>query len=89
MEPIDIHNAIPPGTRVRIEQTIEHRDRTYHATVEGVVLNHHQEATGSWHAHGKNDKLWLDTIRLEKDDGEITKLVLDRNSRIIILNEKG
>ena len=86
MEPVEIHNAIPQGSRVRIEQTIELRDRSYQTAVEGQVLQHHREATGSWHAHGKNDKLWLDVINLRKDDGEISKLVLDRNSRVILLD---
>lgn len=88
MDPVEIHNAVSPGTRVRIEQTIEYRDRTVQTTTEGIVLHHHREATGSWYAHGKNDKLWLDTIRLQKDDGEMTNIILDRNARVIILQEK-
>lgn len=87
MQPVEIHNAVPQGTRVRIEQTIEHRDRAYQSAIEGIVLHHHREATESWFAQGKSHKLWLDTIRLQKDDGEITKFVLDRNTRVIILPE--
>ena len=39
-----------------------------------------QQTTGSWYAHSKDDKLWLDRLTLRKADGEITTLNLDEFS---------
>ena len=52
---------------------------------EGIVEACRPEPTGSWCAHGKNDKLWLIRLRIRKDDGELTALVIDHNSRIEVL----
>ncbi len=48
--------------------------------VEGVVESCRPEPTGSWFAHGKADRLWLHRVRLRKDDGELTTLVLGPQS---------
>ncbi len=77
---------IAPGDRVRVTQQILGRDRQWATSVEGIVVARQAEPTGSWYAHGKNDKLWLVRIRLRKDDGEVTNLVIDHNSRIEVLN---
>lgn len=76
---------IAPGNRVRVTQTIVGRGSTWATTVEGVVETCRAEATGSWYAHGKNDKLWLLRIRLRKDDGELSTLAIDHNSRVEVI----
>jgi hypothetical protein len=38
--------------------------------------------TGSWFAHGKDDKVWLDRLELRRDDGELVTLNLDQWSMI-------
>jgi hypothetical protein len=80
-----VHNPIPAGTLVRVEQRIIHGTDEWPTTVEGEVISHQLEPTGSWYAHGKKDKLWLARLRLKKADGEITALNLDSNSTITIL----
>ena len=76
---------LQPGQRIRVNQTINGRDKTWTTRVEGTVLSCQAEPTGSWYAHGKNDRLWLQRIRLKKDDGEMTTLALDQNSLVTIL----
>jgi len=76
---------LSPGTRVRIVQAINSRADRWATEVEGEVLSHQRETTGSWFAHGKGGRLWLDRVRLRKDDGEITALNLAPQSQIIIL----
>lgn len=73
---------LQPGDRVRVTQTLACRDKVWPTTVEGTVLACDWEETGSWYAHGKNQLYWLTRIRLQKADGEITVLGLDRNSRV-------
>jgi hypothetical protein len=72
----------PPGTRVQVVQSFVHGRGTVEARVEGVVESWSDEPTGSWFAHGKDDRLWLKRLRLRKDDGEISLLVVDDRSQI-------
>ncbi len=76
---------IPPGTRVRVEQVIQRRAGAHSTVVEGEVVSHELEPTGSWYAHGKKGRLWLARLRIKKPDGEISALNLDSNSTITIL----
>jgi hypothetical protein len=75
---------LAPGKRVRVRQQIAARDYSWTADVRGTVVSFDQRATGSWFAHSKNDKLWLDRLVLKKDDGEITTLNLDEFTHIEI-----
>jgi len=78
---------IEVGQRVRVHQEIERREDNWSHAVIGTVLSARPEPTGSWHAHGKNDKLWLGRIRLEKDDGEVTTIVVDQHTRVEVLSD--
>lgn len=73
---------IPTGARVRVTQQAPFGTKTLATTIEGVVLNAEQSKTGSWYAHSKDHKLWLDRLTLKKDDGEIIVINLDRYSRV-------
>jgi len=65
------------GSHVRVVQQIAARDHTYTTDVRGTVVDYSQKQTGSWYAHGKDDKLWLDRLTLRKPDGELITLNLD------------
>jgi len=71
-----------PGQRVVVVQQIPQRDEVWTNRVEGVIRRVGQRKTGSWYAHAKDDKLWLDRVELRKDDGEIVILNLDRYSHV-------
>lgn len=72
----------PPGTRVRVTQQIAQRDTTWSNATEGVITRYQQAKTGSWFAHSKDDRLWLDRLEIRLDDGEVTILNLDQFSVI-------
>ena len=76
-----------PGMRVRISQQIPKRDTTWITNVEGEVISYESRTTGSWYAHGKDGRLWLDRIEIRKDDGEITVCNLDQYSRVEIIDD--
>jgi hypothetical protein len=80
-----IRQSLRPGVRVKVTQQIAGRDYTWTSEVRGTVLEFEQKQTGSWFAHSKDDKLWLDRLRLRKDDGELTTLNLDASSHIEVL----
>ena len=58
------------------------REGNWAHQVVGTVISVAPEQTGSWHARGKDGRLWLNRIRLRKDDGEITTVVADRLTRV-------
>lgn len=65
------------GDRVRVLQQIPQRDEVWTATLEGVCVRREQKKTGSWYAHAKDDRLWLDRLMIRKDDGEEVWINLD------------
>jgi hypothetical protein len=80
-----VRKQLRPGVRVKVTQQIAARDYTLASEIRGTILDYEQKTTGSWFAHSKGDKLWLDRLRLRKEDGELTTLNLDDYSHIEIL----
>lgn len=74
--------SVRPGERVRISQFITERDRRWSCEVEGVVESVEYRKTGSWYAHGKNDRLWLMRVMLRKADGEQVLVNVDQSCRV-------
>ena len=81
---VDIRRQLKPGARVKVTQQIAARDYTWTSEVRGTVVDYEQKQTGSWFAHSKDDRLWLDRLSIRKDDGELTTLNLDDYSHIEI-----
>lgn len=78
--PQDVRELLSPGRRVRITQQIPRLSGSNRAQVVGVVLSSEPQKSGSWFAHGKDNKVWVHRVKLEKDDGEIVYLNLDNYS---------
>ncbi len=75
------------GSRVRVTQALPRPMGGMPATVvEGVVVRYEQSKTGSWFAHSRDDRLWLDRLVLRRDDGEIVYLNLDQYSQLQPVN---
>jgi hypothetical protein len=72
-----VRKQLVPGARVKITQQIAARNYSWASDIEGTVVEYQQQTTGSWFAHSKNDKLWLDRLTIRMPDGEITTLNLD------------
>jgi hypothetical protein len=74
-----LRNQILPGAKVTVTQQFAHRDpaKAWTNRVTGTVLEYMQKPTGSWFAHSKNDKLWLERLKIRRDDGELMTLNLD------------
>ena len=83
-----IRKGLQPGARVRVTQQIAARDYSWTDESTGTVVSYEQQPTGSWYAHGKDDKLWLDRLTLRKPDGELTTLNLDEFTKVEILPAK-
>ncbi len=75
-----VADKLVPGRKVRVVQSIQTRRGPWQTQIEGEVLSCASQPTGSWYAHGKHDRLWLQRLRLKRTDGEIVDLVLDEDS---------
>ena len=84
-----IQTDLRPGIRVKITQQIAARHYSWNTDIIGVIVSFEQKQTGSWYAHSRGDKLWLDRITLRKDDGELTTLNLDEFTHIEVVDENG
>lgn len=78
-----------PGQKVTVTQQIAQRDEVWTTKVTGTVLRVGQAKTGSWFAHAKDDRLWLDRLVLKKDDGEIVVINLDPYTHVELLDTAG
>ena len=78
----DIASKLIPGAKVKVTQQIAARDFAWSTEVSGTVVHFGQAKSGSWFAHSKDDRLWLDRLTLKKSDGEISILSLDQYTRI-------
>ncbi len=79
--------ALAAGMVIEVTQQIPQRDEVWTTTVRGTVVRFRQARTGSWYAHSRGDRLWLDRVVLRLDDGELTELTLDRYSRVEIIDD--
>ena len=79
-----IRQKLTPGTKVKVTQQIAARDHSWSTVVTGTITDFSQQTTGSWYAHSRDDKLWLDRLTLRKADGEISTLNLDEFSVVEI-----
>lgn len=86
MDMSDIATEYEIGSRVRVSQQVILSNEGNVTTVEGVVQRVGQQKTGSWFAHGRDKKLWLDRVELRKDDGEIVVVNLDQYSRVEVID---
>lgn len=73
------------GQRVAVTQQIPQRERVWVTRFEGTVVDYAQKVTGAWFAHSKDDRLWLDRLTVQKDDGERVVCHLDCYSRVEVL----
>ena len=81
-------DQLKPGQRVRMVEIIDQRAGDWRTAVEGVVQAVELQKTGSWYAHAKDDKLWLQRVRLVKADGEVTVLNVDSRTNIALLDDR-
>ena len=79
-------SVLAPGTRIRVTQQMPQTHTVWSTALEGTVVRWRQARTGSWYAHGRDDKLWLDRLGLRRPDGEMVTLNLDQYSLIETLD---
>jgi hypothetical protein len=83
--PGSVRRRLRPGARVRVIQQIAARHYAWGTAHEGVVVRYEQKQTGSWYAHSRGEKLWLDRLVIRKDDGEVFIFNLDEYTHLDLL----
>lgn len=83
----ELRHRLRPGARVRVIQQIAARHYAWGTAHTGTVLKYEQKQTGSWFAHSRGDKLWLDRLTIRKEDGEIFTFNLDDYTHIDVIED--
>lgn len=78
--------AYEVGSMVRVTQQLAQGEDVSNFVVVGEILRMGQQKTGSWYAHSRDKKLWLDRLELKKTDGEIVVLNLDDASHVEVVS---
>jgi len=81
----DAAEAYTVGSRVRVTSSLARGAEHSPFVVEGEILRMGQQKTGSWYAHSRDKKLWLDRLELRKDDGELVVVNLDDQSVVEVI----
>jgi len=79
-----IRKQLVPGATVMVTQQIAARNYALTSDIRGTIVDYDQKTTGSWYAHSKNEKLWLDRLTIRKVDGELITLNLDDYSHVTV-----
>jgi len=70
------------GTRLRVTQRVRVGDREWTTQVEGVVEKEGLRPVGGMEMGGKSVYCHQPTLRLRRDDGEVTVVAIDEDSRV-------
>ena len=75
-----------PGTRLRVTQRVRVGHRQWDTQVEGVVEKEGLRPVGGMEMGGKASYCLQPTLRLRRDDGEVTVVALDDDTRVVDLS---
>jgi hypothetical protein len=77
----------PPGTRVRVIQHVRVGHRRWQTQVEGVVEHEGRRPVGGIEMGGKASYIQQPTLRLRRDDGEITEVAVDSATQVEVVTD--
>ena len=77
----------PPGTRVRVTHQVRVGHRRWLTFSEGVVLKEGRRPVGGIEMGGKAAYCQQETLQLRRNDGEITEVALDSQTRVETITE--
>ena len=76
-----------PGTRVRVTQHVRVGHRRWLTQVEGVVEREGRRPVGGIEMGGKASYVQQPTLRLRRDDGEITEVAVDASTQVEVVTD--
>jgi hypothetical protein len=82
MIPVPAPPQYPLGTRLRVTQRVRVGHRRWITQVEGVVVYESRRPVGGIEMGGKASYCHQKTLRLKRDDGELTEIAVDQETRV-------
>jgi hypothetical protein len=83
--PTVVRGQLVSGSRIRVRQTVTVGSRSWPLEVTGVVREIKPIVTGIHTDRVKKDDLWVESVLLEKADGELTQVTFDENTQVEVL----
>jgi hypothetical protein len=77
--------GLQPGQRIKITQTVRVGLKSWPATVTGTFRNYNFLATGLSTDRVPEDDIVVVTVHFTKDNGELSSVTLDENSKIELI----
>lgn len=78
-------NHVQPGQRIRITHSVRVGSRTWPVVVEGAYRDVNYLATGLATQRVPADDIVVPTVHFTKDNGELSSVALDENTRLAVL----
>jgi hypothetical protein len=89
MIPTAAKSTYQPGTRVRVTQHVRVGHRRWLTQVEGIVEAEGRRPVGGIEMGGKASYVQQPTLRLRRDDGEITEVAVDASTQVEVVTDPG
>jgi hypothetical protein len=86
---VDVLQRLRPGQPIRITQTVRVGLRSWPATVTGTFRGLSALVTGLATDRVPEDDIVVPTVHFTKDNGELSSVALDENTRIELLSGGG
>ena len=83
--PAVAYEALKPGQKVKITQTVRIGQQSWPATVTGTVRDLQMLFTGLTTERAKDDVVAIPTLHFVKDNGELSSVTIDENTQIEVL----
>jgi hypothetical protein len=83
--PIVAYDEVKPGQKVKITQTVRVGLQSWPATVTGTVRDRQMLMVGLTCERAKDDVVAIPTLHFVKDNGELSSVTIDENTRIEVL----
>ena len=78
----------PLGTRLRVTQFVRVGHLRWLTQVEGVVVHESRRPVGGIEMGGKASYCHQKTVRLKRDDGELTEIAIDQETRVETIDQR-
>ncbi len=82
MIPVPPVPQYPSGTRLRVTQRVRVGHRRWLTQIEGVVVRESRRPVGGIEMGGKASYCHQKTLKLKRDDGELTEIAVDEETEI-------
>ncbi len=77
LETSQMYRSLTSGDRIEVVHVVTIGPRTWTTKTEGTVVGTERKRHGLHFRRNFDDKVYSDTIRLRRDDGELTTVALD------------